>query len=185
MIVGHQFGSYYKETLLNLSMTDPAVTTGMLMDVARPQAFAGDMLASSFHDADISDLLFVGSLEARGHREPIFHPGGLVKILLINFTNCIFEAPHAPLTLEDCLKSCQSTVSSASKEFITKTAVEYGTKWRIQGRAFLDRLREKSVQTKLQAALFDKTQPPPDRLNSLRALTYLYARDFLSSYSEP
>ena len=185
MIVGHQFGSFYKETLLNLSMTDPEVTTGMLVDVARPQVFAGDVLASSFHDADISDLLFVGSLEARPYREPVFHPGGLVKILLINFTNTIFEAPHAPQTLEDCLKSCQGTVSSASKEFLTRTAIEYGAKWRTQGRAFLDRLREKSVQTKLAAALFDKNQAPPDRLTALRALTYLYARDFLSSYFEP
>jgi hypothetical protein len=184
MIVGHQFGSFYKETLLNLSMTDPEVTTGMLVDVARPQVFGDDLLASSFHDADISDLLFVGSLEARPMREPIFHPGGLVKILLINFTNCVFQAPHAPQSFEDCLKSCQATVSSASKEFLTATAVEYGAKWRVQGRAFLDRLREKSVQAKLSAALFDAGRPPPERLTATRALAYLYARDFLSSYSE-
>ncbi|MGH2522020.1 MAG: hypothetical protein ACRDH2_05900, partial [Anaerolineales bacterium] len=79
MIVGHQFGSYFKESLLNLSQHDTEVTTGMLRDVARPDRVYGDMLASSFHDADISDLLFIGSLERRPNREDIFHPGGLVK----------------------------------------------------------------------------------------------------------
>src|SRR5436309_3458162 len=90
MIVGHQFGSYFKESLLNISLREGSeVTTGMLMDVSRPDRVVGDLLASAFHDADISDLLFVGSLERRPNREDIFHTGGLVKILMINFTNCI------------------------------------------------------------------------------------------------
>jgi hypothetical protein len=90
MIVGHQFGSYFKESLPNLSLREGSeVTTGMLMDLSRPDRVIGDLLASSFHDADISDLLFIGSLERRPNREDIFHTGGLVKILMINFTNCI------------------------------------------------------------------------------------------------
>ena len=60
MVIGHQFGSYFKGSLLNLSLHDPEVTTGMLVDSARSDRLAGDILSSVFHDAYISDLLFVG-----------------------------------------------------------------------------------------------------------------------------
>ncbi len=61
MIIGHQFGSYFKESLLHVTSASE-VTTGMLRDVSRPDRLTDDMLACAFHDADISDLLFIGSL---------------------------------------------------------------------------------------------------------------------------
>jgi hypothetical protein len=138
MIVGHQFGSYFKENLLELSLRGRTeVTTGMLMDVSRPERLLGDPLGSTFHDADISDLLFVGSLERRPNREDTFHTGGLVKILMINLTNRLFQVPSAPKDLAGCLRSCQGTVNSACKEFLTPTAVEHGYHWRREARRFL------------------------------------------------
>jgi hypothetical protein len=184
MIVGHQFGSYFKEQLLNLSLHDDEVTTGMLVDVARPDRVVGDLLASAFHDADISDLLFVGSLERRPNREDLFHTGGLVKILMINFTNLLFNAPRAPTTLAACLRSCQFTVTTACEEFLTQTAIEHGVKWRKEARRFLDLLREKSVEAKFEGVLFDQTKTVPERLQALRMLAYLQAREFLRAPEE-
>ena len=181
MIVGHQFGGYFKESLLNLSLrTGSEVTTGMLMDVSRPDRMQGDMLACAFHDADISDLLFIGSLERRPNREAVYHVGGLVKILMINFTNLIYEVPLAPTTLEGCLRSCQGTVHSACKEFITSTAVEHGYHWRREAVRFLTQIREKGVYDKLNSALLNESRPKLDRLAAVRVLARLQARDFLT-----
>lgn len=179
MIVGHQFGSYFKETLMHLKQLDPEVTTGMLADVARPDRVAGDLLASAFHDADISDLLFVGSLERRPNREEILHTGGLVKILMINFTNLIYGVPNAPRTLHECLRSCQSTVVSVVTELLTPTAVEHGEKWRRQAHRFLGMLRDNTVAGKFNAALLAGEASAPERLTAVRTMTYMYARDFL------
>jgi hypothetical protein len=185
MIVGHQFGSYFKESLLNLSLrAGSEVTTGMLMDVSRPDRMEGDPLACAFHDADISDLLFVGSLERRPNREDIYHTGGLVKILMINFTLRINQVPNAPADLEACLRSCHSTVQSACKEFITETAVEHGYQWRREALRFLGMLREKSVFDRLNAVLLDESRPGGDRLTSVRSLVRLQARDFLTRSEE-
>jgi hypothetical protein len=186
MIVGHQFGSYFKESLLNLSLREGSeVTTGMLMDVSRPDRVMGDLLASSFHDADISDLLFVGSLERRPNREDIFHTGGLVKILMINFTNSINNVPMAPTEVEGCLRSCQGTVHSACKEFITQTAADHGFRWRREAKRFLSMLRERAVYDRLNNALLDHSVSGADRLTTVRSLTRLQARDFLTRPEEP
>jgi len=186
MIVGHQFGSYFKESLLNISLREGSeVTTGMLMDVSRPDRVVGDLLASSFHDADISDLLFIGSLEQRPNREAIFHTGGLVKILMINFTNCIFQVPGAPTDLEGCLRSCQGTVHSSCKEFITQTATEHGFRWRREAKRFLSMLRERAIYDRLNGALLDQAQSASDRLTSVRSLARLQARDFLTRPDDP
>ncbi len=184
MIIGHQFGSYFKEQLLALSIHDDEVTTGMLVDVARPDRLLGDTLASAFHDADIADLLMVGSLEPRPNREDIFHTGGLVKILMINFTNLIYGSPRAPRNLSECLRSCQFTVTTACAEFITPTAVEHGQKWRKQARNFLTHLREKSVMRKFNDPLMARDRPPQERLQAVRMQTYLQARSFLKSPDE-
>jgi hypothetical protein len=186
MIVGHQFGSYFKESLLNLSLREGSeVTTGMLMDVSRPDRVMGDLLASSFHDADISDLLFIGSLERRPNREDIFHTGGLVKILMINYTNCINQVPMAPADLEGCLRSCQATVHSACKEFITQTASDHGYRWRREAKRFLTLLRERPVYDRLNGTLLDRNLAGADRLMTVRSLTRLQARDFLTRPDEP
>ena len=184
MIIGHQFGSYFKEQLLNLSLRDDAVTTGMLVEVARPDKVADDPLASSFHDADISDLLFVGSLERRPNREDLFHTGGLVKILMINFTNLLFKTPNGPATLEACLRSCQFTVTTVCEEFLTQTAIDHGVKWRKDARRFLGYLREQSVAEKLTVVLEDENRPVPERLKQLRTLAYVQAREFLRAPEE-
>jgi len=185
MVVGHQFGSYFKESLLNLSLHEGSeVTTGMLMDVSRPDRVIGDLLASSFHDADISDLLFIGSLERRPNREDIFHTGGLVKILMINYLNCINQVPSAPTELEGCLRSCQGTVHSACKEFITQTAADHGLRWRREARRFLGMLRERPVYQRLNSALLDQNVARADRLTMVRSLTRLQARDFLARPGE-
>jgi hypothetical protein len=181
MVVGHQFGSYFKESLMNLRARDVAVTTGMLADVARPDLVLGDTLACCFHDADISDLLFVGSLERRPHREEIIHAGGLVKILMINFTLLILGAPQAPRNLEECLRSCQATVTSVTKEFLTPTALEHGVKWQKQAQRFLNLFREKSLADKFGAVLDDAGKPTGERLNAVRVLTHMYAREFLKA----
>jgi hypothetical protein len=181
MIIGHQFGSYFKERIFQLSLNDAELTTGMLIDISRPEQLSGDTLGSSFHDADISDLLFVGSLERRPNREDILHAGGLVKILLINFTNLLFAAPGAPASVEECIQSCQFTVNSACKEFLTPTAVEHGNKWRRRANLFLAFLQSRDVVERFNAILMDENRPPPERLKSLRLMTYLRARDFLSS----
>jgi hypothetical protein len=185
MIVGHQFGSYFKESLLNISLRDGSeVTTGMLMDVSRPDRVVGDLLASSFHDADISDLLFIGSLERRPNREDIFHPGGLVKILMINYINCINQVPNSPTELEGCLRSCQGTVHNACKEFITQTAADHGYRWRREAKRFLGMLRERPVYDRLNSTLLDRSISAADRLTTVRSLTRLQARDFLTRPEE-
>ena len=185
MIVGHQFGSYFKESLLALSLrgrTD--ISTGMLVDVSRPDRVEGDLLASCFHDADISDMLFIGSLERRPNREDIFHTGGLIKILMINLTNRIYEVPSAPSDLAGCIRSCQGTVANACKEFMTPTAVEHGYPWRREARRFLALLQEKPAYDRLNAALLDRKRTPLDRLTTVRSLTRLHAREFLNRPSE-
>jgi hypothetical protein len=184
MIVGHQFGSYFKESLLHLSMEDAEVTTGMLMDITTPDRVIGDLLACSFHDADISDLLFVGSLERRPNREEIFHTGGLVKILMINFTNLINHTPRAPADLNECLRSCQATVNSVCKEFITPTAIKHGHRWRRQARRFLAILREKSVFEKISSILDSQGKPAAESVAAARIITHMQARSFLKGPEE-
>ena len=185
MIVGHQFGSYFKESLLALSLRGRSeVTTGMLVDVSRPDRMEGDLLAYCFHDADISDMLFIGSLERRPNREDIFHTGGLVKILMINLTNRIHDVPSAPADLAGCIRSCQGTVASACKEFMTPTAVEHGYPWRREARRFLTMLQEKNAYERMNSALLDRNRAPLDRLTSVRSLTRLHAREFLNRPDE-
>lgn len=185
MIVGHQFGSYFKESLLALSLRGRSdISTGMLVDVSRPDRVEGDLLASCFHDADISDMLFIGSLERRPNREDIFHTGGLIKILMINLTNRINEVPSAPADLAGCIRSCQGTVASACKEFMTPTAVEHGYPWRREARRFLNLLQEKPAYDRLNGALLDRTRAPADRLLTVRSLTRMHAREFLNRPDE-
>lgn len=182
-IIGHQFGSYFKERLFEISLHDSTVTTGMLVDVSRPDQLAGDQLACAFHDADIADLLFVGSLEHRPNREDHLHAGGLVKILLINFMTTVYHVPDAPNNYAACLRSCQVTINNVCKEFLTATAVEHGVKWRQQANAFLAQLREPETAERFRSILDDATRPPQERLNSLRLLAHLHARDFLRQAS--
>jgi hypothetical protein len=185
MIVGHQFGSYFKESLLALSLRGRSdISTGMLVDVSRPDRVEGDLLASCFHDADISDMPFIGSLERRPNREDIFHTGGLIKILMINLTNRINDVPSAPADLAGCIRSCQGTVASACKEFMTPTAIEHGYPWRREARRFLTLLQEKPAYDRLNSALLDHTRPPMDRLLTVRSLTRLHAREFLNRPDE-
>ena len=184
MIIGHQFGSYFKESLLHVSDASE-VTTGMLRDVSRPDRLADDPLAKAFHDADISDLLFIGSLEPRPNREDVFHAGGLVKILMINFANRINGVPLAPADLEGCLRSCQATVRSASNEFMTQTAIEHGFEWRREASRFLDVFRDKALYDQINDALVDDDASPADRLTTVRGLTRFQARNFLTARFEP
>ena len=179
MVIGHQFGSYFKGSLLNLSLHDPEVTTGMLVDSARSDRLAGDLLSSVFHDADISDMLFVGSIENLANGAEEFHSGGLVKILMINFTNLIHEAPHAPASLEECLESCQSTVNHAWKEFLTPTAVECGRVWREEACGFLKYLQSETVKEGISAALADRAGTARERIGRVRELIYTYAQNYL------
>lgn len=179
MIIGHQFGSYFKERLFQISLRDDTVTTGILVDISRPERVAGDLLASAFHDADISDLLYVGSLERRPNREDILHSGGLVKILLINFNLLALTVPDGPRTLSDCIHSCQFTVNTACREFLTETAATHGVKWRQRAASFLDYLREPESAARFEALLHDSHRPPPERVRALRLLTHMRARDFL------
>ncbi len=180
-IIGHQFGGYFKERLFQISLHDQAVTTGMLVDVSRPELLAGDLLACAFHDADIADLLYVGSLEHRPGREDHMHAGGLVKILLINFMTTVHNVPDAPNTYEDCLRSCQQTVTSVGREFLTATAIEHGRKWRQQANYFLDTLRRPETAERFKAQLYDHSRPPLERLAALRLLTHHHARDFVEN----
>lgn len=186
MVVGHQFQSYFKESLINIRSLrqregrSSPVTTGMLEDFTDPNRLYGDVLACAFHDGDISDLLFVGSLERRLNREPIFHTGGLVKILMINFTNCIYQATNAPKNLNECLSSCYNTVGAVFNELITPTARIKGKRWQREARRFLATLRHKSVAGKIQALLNDASQPPEARLLQLRMFVRLHAGEFLS-----
>ena len=179
MVLGHQFGSYFKESLLSVRV-GREITTGMLMDVSRPDRMAGDTLACAFHDADISDLLFVGSLERRPFREDIYHAGGLVKILLINFINRINRVPRAPSDLEGCLRSCQATVRNACNEFITQTAIEHGFDWRKEASRFLETLRDQAVYDQINSVLQSDASAPSDRITTIRSLIRLRARIFLT-----
>ncbi|MEP7355937.1 MAG: hypothetical protein ABI847_01695, partial [Anaerolineales bacterium] len=184
MIIGHQFGSYFKESLLHVSGASE-VTTGMLRDVSRPDILADDPLACAFHDADISDLLFIGSLEPRPNREDVFHAGGLVKILMINFANRINRVPQAPADLEGCLRSCQSTVRNACNEFMTQTAIDHGFEWRREASRFLDMFREKTLYDQINGALVDEHAGGAERLTMVRSLIRLQARNFLTGHFEP
>lgn len=180
-IIGHQFGSYYKERLFQISLRDRDITTGMLVDISRPEMLAGDLLASAFHDADISDLLFVGSLERRPSREDLLHAGGLVKILLINLNLLMLEVPGSPRTFEECLRSCWSTVNSVGKELLTATAIENGYKWRKRATRFLAYLQEPEVAQDFEKLLGDKMRTTSERLQMMRLLTYTRATDFLQA----
>lgn len=177
-IIGHQFGSYYKERLFQISLADREVTTGMLVDISRPELLAGDTLASAFHDADIADLLFVGSLERLPGREDALRAGGLVKILLINFNMLVQTVVGAPRTFEECLRSCWSTVNSVGKELLTPTAIESGYKWRKRATRFLAYLQEPEVAEGFERLLYDEHRTPTDRAQALRQMTYARAAAF-------
>jgi len=178
-IIGHQFGSYYKERLFQISLKDREITTGMLVDISRPELLRGDRLASAFHDADIADLLYVGSLDGRAENETVLRAGGLLKILLINLSTLVLDVPGAPRSFEECLRSCWSTVNNVGKEFLTQTAVENGYKWRKQAAQFLNQLQEPEYAREFEALLADTTRPATERVALLRQLTYARARQFL------
>jgi hypothetical protein len=108
-----------------------------------------------------------------------------VKILMINYTNCIYQVPSGPKDLESCLRSCQATVHSACKEFITQTAADHGYHWRREAKRFLGLLRERPVYDRLNEALLNHHSPAADRLTTVRSLTRLQARDFLTRPDEP
>ena len=114
----------------------------------------------------------------------MFHAGGLVKILMINFTNRINKVPQAPADLEGCLRSCQATVRNASNEFMTQTAIEHGFEWRREASKFLDLLRDKTVYDQINGALVDQHVSAADRLMTVRSLTRLQARNFLTGHFE-
>lgn len=181
-VIGHQFGSYYKERLLQLSLRDREITTGMLVDISRPELLRGDRLASAFHDADIADLLYVGSLDHNPESgEATLRAGGLLKILLINLSTLALDAPGAPRTFEECLRSCWSTVNNVGKEFLTQTAVDNGYKWRKQATQFLNELQEPENANAFEALIQETARPAAERVTALRQLTYQRAREFLSA----
>jgi hypothetical protein len=180
-VVGHQFGSYYKRTLFAMSLTDEAITPAILVDISRPQDIIGHRLASTFHDGDISDLLYVGSVERRPYREDLLHGGGLVKILLINLTLAAAHLPIGPRTLADCLTSCQATVDSACKEFLTPTARHDGEQMRARANRYLAWMAEPEVATRINALLHEGERPAAERLKAIRLLINVKTRDFLLS----
>lgn len=180
-VIGHQFGSYYKERLFQISLKDREITTGMLVDISRPELLRGDRLASAFHDADIADLLYVGSLDGRAENETVLRAGGLLKILLINLSTLVLEVPGSPRTFEECLRSCWSTVNNVGKEFLMQTAVENGYKWRKRATQFLNQLQEPGNAREFEVLLTDTTRPATERVALLRQLTYLRARQFLQT----
>lgn len=181
-VIGHQFGSYYKERLLQLSLKDREITTGMLVDISRPELLRGDRLASAFHDADIADLLYVGSLDSSIENADVtLRAGGLLKILLINLSTLVLDAPGAPRTFEECLRSCWSTVNNVGKEFLTQTAVDSGYKWRKQATQFLGELQKPENANAFEALIHETARPAAERVNALRQLTYQRAWDFLSA----
>ncbi len=104
---------------------------------------------------------------------------------MINFTNCIYQVPNAPTELEGCLRSCQGTVHSACKEFITQTAADHGFRWRREAKRFLSMLRERPVYDRLNSVLLDLNVPGPERLTTVRSLARLQARDFLTRPDDP
>lgn len=178
-VVGHQFGNYYKERLFQLSLKDKAITTGMLLDVSRPEALAGDTLASAFHDADIADLLFVGSLRRNVGGQTMLHAGGLVKIVLINFTSLVNAVPGSPRNFEEVLKSCRTTVNNVCQEFLTPTAVQSGYQWRDRAARFLRHLQRPEIDAQIDALLHDEGRPARERLGELRGLVTEQALGFL------
>lgn len=180
MIIGHHFGGYFKERLLNLALRDDAITGGMISDLTRPERIVGDTLACAFHDADLSDLLYVGNLERRPNREDILHVGGLVKILLINLNNIIFAVPDSPADVLGCISSCQFTVNNVCQEFITPTAIEMGVEWRAGAGRFLNRLKERESIRSLTQALGTSDLSVAERLNAVRLQAYWRARDFIN-----
>jgi hypothetical protein len=93
--------------------------------------------------------------------------------------------PLAPTELQGCLRSCQGTVHSACKEFITSTATEYGYRWRREAKRFLSMLRERQVYDRIDGALLDHSGSGADRLTTVRSLTRLQARDFLTRPAVP
>ncbi|MGQ0601123.1 MAG: hypothetical protein ACT4QE_05430 [Anaerolineales bacterium] len=179
-IVGHQFGGYYKDRLLQLSLKDKAITTGMLIDVSRPEALEGDTLACAFHDADLADLLFVGSLQRDAQSGTALHAGGLIKILLINFNLLVHDAPGAPGTFAAVLRSCTTTVNSVCQELLTPTAVQSGYRWRERAAEFLQQLQQPEIDVRIDQLLHDGNRPPTERLAELRQLIGEQAQTFLN-----
>ncbi|HRF49652.1 MAG TPA: hypothetical protein PLC98_18630 [Anaerolineales bacterium] len=183
-VIGHQFGAYYKRTLFELSLNDPEITPGLLVDISRPDRIVGLRLAASFHDADINDMLYVGSLERRPYREDLLHAGGLIKIFLINLTLLVNNVPNGPRDLYDCVRSCSGTVQSVISEFLTPTARSEGQAMRARATEFLDMLSEVDTATGYTRLIQDTTRPPSERLKALRTLTHSKAREFLRQHRD-
>lgn len=183
-VIGHQFGAYYKRTLFELSLRDPAITPGLLVDISRPDKIVGLRLAASFHDADINDMLYVGSLERRPYREDLLHAGGLIKIFLINLTLLVNGVPNGPRDLTDCINSCAATVQNVISEFLTPTARSEGQAMRDRASLFLDMLSDIDTSTGYTRLIQDASRSPADRLTALRTLTHSKAREFLRQYRD-
>lgn len=183
-VIGHQFGAYYKRTLFELSVRDPDITPGLLVDISRPDKIVGLRLPASFHDADINDMLYVGSLERRPYREDLLHAGGLIKIFLINLTLLVHGVPNGPRDLNDCINSCAATVQNVISEFLTPTARNEGQAMRDRASLFLDMLSDIDTATGYIRLIQDTARPPADRLTALRTLTHSKAREFLRQHRD-
>lgn len=180
MIIGHQFGGYFKENLLALSLGDDAIRTGMLVDVSRPDWLRGDLLASAFHDADIADLLFVGSV-ARGDvgRPGRFHAGGLLKILIVNVANYVRRSPRGPKLFDECFRMVERTIRYAADELLTPTARAHGARWKTEAMDFLRLLQEPKVARLIRREVAARDRAREETVARVRALFYRMAEEYV------
>ncbi len=179
MVIGHQFGGYFKENLLALSLDDQAIRTGMLVDVSRPDWLKGDLLASAFHDADIADLLFVGSLTRDGGSEGRFHAGGLLKILIVNLANYIRRSPRGPKRLDECFHMAERTIRYAGDELLTQAARSRGERWKSEAREFLRLIQEPTVSRVIRREVTLRDRTKEDTVTAVRALMYRMAEEYV------
>lgn len=182
-IIGHQFGGYFKEHLLAISLQDLEIKTAMLVEVSRPERTAGDVLASAFHDADLADLLFVGSLERGDGDEGRFHPGGVLKILLINFGNYLNQTPRGPRSLLECVQVSEGSAQNAAREFVTQTAMARKDRWLQQALIFLNLVKDRSVMRRIEAEVERPERSVEDRLAAARNVLYPAAAEFIRTYA--
>lgn len=183
MVIGHQYGAYFKEHLLALSLQDKDIRTGMLVDVSRPERLKGDPLGSAFHDADIADLLFVGSLEQSdpGRETAHFHAGGLIKILLINLGHYVLGVARGPKRLKDCFQSTRDTLQDAIHELITPSARAESRHWQATASEFLDRLESPDRLREMRQIIAARGRTKEASMTALRTLIYDAARAYLES----
>lgn len=182
-IIGHQFGGYFKEHLLAISLQDLAIKTAMLVEVSRPERTAGDVLASAFHDADLADLLFVGSLERGDGDESRFHPGGVLKILLINFGNYLNQTPRGPRSLLECVQVSEGSAQNAAREFITQTAIARKDRWRQEALTFLTLVKDPSVMRRIESEVERAGRSAEASLAAVRDVLYPAAAEFIRTYA--